>query len=792
MRLHERQQSLRSRTLVIGVLFSVVCSVLFLPVSFVHAGISSVINEFLFDIAYSLGGILVSASGWALDGALKELVFGMGTLMNGGLGISINTVWVIVRDGFNLLFIFGLIFIGLKLIWNYDDSRAKGTLVTLIIAALLINFSLFIAKFIVDFSNIAALQIFNMMGNTLAVQPVGGAPTLFNAWDGGIAGYVLHLVGLASLGNIESAASGFGVAIMVFIFLLFTALVFLAGAFLLVTRFVMLSFYMIFSPVMFLGLILPKMKSMQDRWWDGFLKQAFFAPAYLFCVYIALRILAGTKEAISKGGQLSAGVGELGGAGNGVFTGAANSPGFMTILFLIISLGFMIAAVLVANKMSIHGASGSMMMIKGARSRLQRGMGNATAGGAAALTRNTVGRASYNKLGDKEYVASKSASWAGRQQLKAMGAMADSSFDARKVGGVGKQLDIGEGRKGGYTTVVKEKREADEKFAKSLGTVDESDVRVQARMKEKEAAEIELKRVKTQVEQEKRENNDEFKRKTEPLQKEQEEMKKQLIGVEAVITSAQQKMQVAEQKLAAAQQTGDVAQIAVAESDLKSAKSELTGAQQIKVENGSKIEARQKEIDSIRTQKINADLESEKKITTQEKKINEANVLVENEKNRFVLGSTFTTPESNESIATAKATLKAKQDEIDQEWTKYSDKNDAATNEKVLAAIAAKNAELAALKNLEQNARARGSVTGQGLAASLDSRGSVKSYQKALTALDRTATTGPAALAGAKGHYEYLGNQSADNLRKKYEKQAKMSKEDKQNATLAEAFKSSK
>lgn len=477
MRLHERQQSLRSRTLVISVLFSVVCSVLFLPVSFVHAGISSVINEFLFDIAYSLGGILVSASGWALDGALKELVFGMGTLMNGGLGISINTVWVIVRDGFNLLFIFGLIFIGLKLIWNYDDSRAKGTLVTLIIAALLINFSLFIAKFIVDFSNIAALQIFNMMGNTLAVQPVGGAPTLFNAWDGGIAGYVLHLVGLASLGNIESAASGFGVAIMVFIFLLFTALVFLAGAFLLVTRFVMLSFYMIFSPVMFLGLILPKMKSMQDRWWDGFLKQAFFAPAYLFCVYIALRILAGTKEAISKGGQLSAGVGELGGAGNGVFTGAANSPGFMTILFLIISLGFMIAAVLVANKMSIHGASGSMMMIKGARSRLQRGMGNATSGAVARVGRNTAG------AGAQKFVDSKAGRYVGgnlgavgRVAYQTAGGVADSSFDARNVKlgtkTIGKELDIGEGKKGGFVTRVKEDVKTKKAFLESLGTRD--------------------------------------------------------------------------------------------------------------------------------------------------------------------------------------------------------------------------------------------------------------------------------------------------------------------------------
>lgn len=495
MRLHERQQSLRSRTLVISVLFSVVCSVLFLPVSFVHAGISSVINEFLFDIAYSLGGILVSASGWALDGALKELVFGMGTLMNGGLGISINTVWVIVRDGFNLLFIFGLIFIGLKLIWNYDDSRAKGTLVTLIIAALLINFSLFIAKFIVDFSNIAALQIFNMMGNTLAVQPVGGAPTLFNAWDGGIAGYVLHLVGLASLGNIESAASGFGVAIMVFIFLLFTALVFLAGAFLLVTRFVMLSFYMIFSPVMFLGLILPKMKSMQDRWWDGFLKQAFFAPAYLFCVYIALRILAGTKEAISKGGQLSAGVGELGGAGNGVFTGAANSPGFMTILFLIISLGFMIAAVLVANKMSIHGASGSMMMIKGARSRLQRGMGNATSGAVARVGRNTAGYGAQRFLDSGAGKRLASSGSFGRATTTVVRGAADSSFDARnvKLGGksIGNQLDVGEGKKGGYVTRTKEDIKKQKEYLESLGKNNVTPEQIAARPEVK-AIEVEL------------------------------------------------------------------------------------------------------------------------------------------------------------------------------------------------------------------------------------------------------------------------------------------------------------
>lgn len=770
---------------------------------FAHAGwITETINGFFYSIAFMAGGMFVTIGGLALDMALNQLVFGMGELMQGGIGASVNTVWIIVRDGFNLLFIFGLIYIGLRLIWDSDDSGTKRALGNLIIAALLINFSLFIAKFVVDFSNIAAVQIYNLMAATLEVNGAGGnaVADFWAANSGGIPAYVMHLVGMQTVAS--SVEGGFGLAVMIFIFLVFTGLVFLAGALMIVTRFVMLCFYMIFSPVMFLGMILPKLKSHQDKWWDNFLKQAFFAPAYLFCVYIALRTLAAAQAQLTGGGQFGENMEGLAGREAGFIYDATTGQGFGAILFLIVALGFMIAAVLVANRMSIHGAATSMIMIKGARSRMQRMAGSATAGGAAALSRNTAGRLAYNQSQDKDFRAKMGSSWSGRQVLKATDGIADSSFDVRraKVGGkaVGAQLDIGEGKKGGFKTTLKEKQADDENFAKQLGKVDDSDPLVQARIKEKAELDKRLKQVKDEADTEKTKRTLVFDNDMASFKSQQDTAKDDVKKASAESEKAQAEMKVAFDKMGVAQQEQDpdkkAALVTSANAEIGAAQAKLAKAQ----EDEKRLKDRVKELDIAMKERREvkvADDETAKRKTNEvvqkiEKDINQATVNIENERNRYVLGSTFTKPEAQPELDELKAKVTAKDTEIAEEWKKYHAASDATAQANILKVVKTKDAELAALKNLEQNARARASVTGPGFAASMDSRGQRSLYQRAWTKADKL--TSSASLVGAQAHYEYLGNQSADNLRSKYAKQAKMSQEEKQNATMVDALKASK
>jgi hypothetical protein len=95
-----------------------------------------------------------------LNFAVNEFIIDFGGNVTGtGIGAAIDTLWSVVRDFFNIIFIFAIIYLGFKMILGSDDSGTKRALVYLIIAALLVNFSLFISKFIVDFSNILAEQV---------------------------------------------------------------------------------------------------------------------------------------------------------------------------------------------------------------------------------------------------------------------------------------------------------------------------------------------------------------------------------------------------------------------------------------------------------------------------------------------------------------------------------------------------------------------------------------------------------------------------------------------------------
>ena len=117
---------------------------------------------------------------------------------------------------------------------------------------------------------------------------------------------------------------------------------FLSGAVILIYRFIALIIYMILSPVMFLGMIYPKFKSQSDKWWKGFMKEAFVAPAYLFMIYIALRVVEGMPH---KNGM---------NFGNAFETQGSN---FAVFTYFFVMAGFLFAATKVAGMMSASGAN---------------------------------------------------------------------------------------------------------------------------------------------------------------------------------------------------------------------------------------------------------------------------------------------------------------------------------------------------------------------------------------------------------------------------------------------------
>src|SRR3989344_3864914 len=130
------------------------------------------IAGWVYDALKTIGGLFAYLGGSLLDISLSLFVMDMpGTAESWGIKTVIDEIWKMVRDMFNLLFIFGIIFVGFKLILGTDENGAKRTLGTIIIAALLINFSLYATKVVVDFGNIMASEMATLLKTESSENP---------------------------------------------------------------------------------------------------------------------------------------------------------------------------------------------------------------------------------------------------------------------------------------------------------------------------------------------------------------------------------------------------------------------------------------------------------------------------------------------------------------------------------------------------------------------------------------------------------------------------------------------
>jgi hypothetical protein len=352
------------------------------------------LNKLLYGFMVTIGGLFAWFGGLLLDTSLQFFVVEMGNrLANENFGFTVNAIWTIVRDLFNIIFIFALIFIGLKTILNSDDTSVKRDLGMLIVAALLINFSLLFTKMVVDFSNIAAIEIYN----SFQVQGSGPTAALYqgftnsNPSGGGgeirsLSGVFMDHFNLPSYADTDTVRiayddSGLGglfswkvfsFGFLMMIMMIIAGFVFLAGAVLLIYRFVALVIYLMFSPVLFLGWIYPGFKGQSERYWRGFLRNAFVAPAYLFMLYICARLFEGMAGRTTMN------------FGNAFENAGSN---FAVYAYFAVMIFFLIMATRVAGMMGAAGADVTAR-VGGYGVKMLRGVGGSVGG----LTyRNTAG-----------------------------------------------------------------------------------------------------------------------------------------------------------------------------------------------------------------------------------------------------------------------------------------------------------------------------------------------------------------------------------------------------------------
>jgi len=438
-----------------------------------------------FDFGLAIGNMILGlastitgVAGLLFDTSINHLVLGMGErLRNGGIGIVVNEVWGVVRDFANLVFIFGFIYIGIRTILQPDGADTKRFLAQLVIAALLINFSLFFTKVVIDVANVFALEIYNLM----------------HFGEGGSIGWgIAHSAGLGSWYNplsTENLANvtgdgAFAFFMMGALFLLITAFVLLGGAVMLIIRFVALIFIMIFSPLMFAFYIFPKTREHAVKLGKKLISYAFFAPIFLFLIYISIQVLQASPFSQS---DLHAGL------TSATANGAKPLDAYAVFLQFTIAIMFMIFSLQSAKYLSIRGGEQFVKAGQALRNRGQQFLGNKTSGVVAGAFRSTVGRMGNAAANNKGLRDSAATNWTARQAFKLASTASKASYDARQVAGVGKKLGVGEGRKGGYVGRLKEAEEKEKAFLEELGTVSDDDTRVQAQQGQVDQLEGQLK-----------------------------------------------------------------------------------------------------------------------------------------------------------------------------------------------------------------------------------------------------------------------------------------------------------
>jgi len=188
---------------------------------------------------------------------------------------AVNIGWPIVRDLSNMFIILGLVVIGLATILRFRNYEAQKLLIPLIVAALLINFSLVICGVIIDVSNLAITSITKNIGGGLAGYGKNIAKAL-NFFSTGILedNFIATMLKASSL-------MFFNVVSLIIFTLYFSLFLF---------RVVALYILVILSPLAFVAYVFPFSKKFFSMWWNNFIQWCFIGlPAALF-IYIGAKM----------------------------------------------------------------------------------------------------------------------------------------------------------------------------------------------------------------------------------------------------------------------------------------------------------------------------------------------------------------------------------------------------------------------------------------------------------------------------------------------------------------------
>lgn len=304
-----------------------------------------------------------------------------GTLFDYSLEFSINSAeffkklgvieitWSFIRDILNITFIFILLWTAVQiLIGNEGKYNAKKVLMNVVIFAVLMNFSLFAAKFMVDTSNVVSLKIYESM----KADSVGNKAS--------ISSRIMNTVGLSTLYNVTeifnsdklraqgTCAADPGkliiVSVMGSVLLIVLSLALGLAAILFLIRLVNIIFLFIKSPLWVWGNVLPGnpyMSKLTKDWWSSMKHVLVFPILYLFWMLIAIIVFEklGQVKTVAADGTTQNGISLLDLICNGPGAGNIGQSISLIAIFAIVII-FMMQAIKYGFKHAGDGGEESL------------------------------------------------------------------------------------------------------------------------------------------------------------------------------------------------------------------------------------------------------------------------------------------------------------------------------------------------------------------------------------------------------------------------------------------------
>ncbi len=393
----------------------------------------------------------------------------MGNLFDFFLGYSLSDSsyraefairgWQIVRDICNIFFIIILVYVGLATVFNTSSFNPKKVLVTLILNALLINFSLLATRVVIDVSNIVARVFYHSVqvcdGECQKDENTGAVKNP----KPGIAGYTplsekivssfnpqkifsMNVLSTSSMlpdngttaqggaktlsvGDSEYAGYYTVVSLIAAVILFAVAMMFWKTAFFFLGRVIGLYMAMIFAPFAFLGRggvpLVSGIKELSwNNWWSDLTKYATLAPIFVFFLYVIYSLLETDFIKVYQDR-----------VGTNFFETVVYIAIPMLIVYFMIKQGVGLAE-------SYAGKFGTM--VQNYAQKATGLVGGAALGAGALMGGRVIGgmATSLNKSKAGEWLRDKGKSsgmggWLARRSISTLNATEKSSFDARKT-----------------------------------------------------------------------------------------------------------------------------------------------------------------------------------------------------------------------------------------------------------------------------------------------------------------------------------------------------------------------